>query len=253
MTSPKELKDMENFNDKRNMTNKLPIVGQRYKSFVDDKILKVIRVEGNIFYSINEGETEELPAPIRFLEYFEELPEDNSQQTEEPKVSENAVDKTKEELREEINSEIHRDEQGWAYWYSSYVSLKGKAQALLDAIDAEKASSEKATIDSNNKYITREKNPEFFHEIEKAKKPKSIWKDTLEMAKVALNVGKNHARSARRNTYEFDALEYLITVIEKMQQDIEVLKTKLEGESLADTAARLLLLLVEKNIINFKS
>jgi len=59
------------------MTNKqaLPVIGKRYKSIVDDLIIKVIRIEGDTFYSRNEGDTKELHAPIRFIGYFEELPD----------------------------------------------------------------------------------------------------------------------------------------------------------------------------------
>lgn len=177
MTTPKELKDMENFNDKRNMTNKLPIVKRYRLKNRHNYIVEVLPILTVKTLQDGTGSVAEYGIKV-FNDIFEELPEDNSQQAgeaKEPQIckihgnlypsyctkynddgseqefvvcdkcmkGENAIDKAKEELRAEL-----------IWWRGIVLKLKSeeffqnvrhvtnKAQALLDVLDAEKASSE---------------------------------------------------------------------------------------------------------------
>ena len=118
------------------MTNKLPEVGKRYKSICggnDGKILKITRIVGNTFYSINEGEKQELAAPLGFLSYFEELPD------QEPIIKKEyfntfnpaKVQNAKEELEYLIASkDCYKPE-----FYIDY--LRNASIKLVDALDAQ--------------------------------------------------------------------------------------------------------------------
>lgn len=76
----------------------MPEVGKRYKSLVDGKEIEITRIEGDIFYSTDSGYSKELPAPLRFLNYFEdseEIPSEPKQQPTWPKEIQEAMDKMK--------------------------------------------------------------------------------------------------------------------------------------------------------------
>lgn len=155
------------------MGNKLPEVGKKYKSIVDGHIIQITKIETDIFWSFDCGldfTGKKLPAPKRYLEYFEELPSETKEKPkmlgmadttrksnpvcsncgdqgacskwcpvaikEEPKLQKkDEVQVVLEELKKSIHESWHNITIGTGQLSDVLVDVRQKAQNLVDALE----------------------------------------------------------------------------------------------------------------------
>lgn len=172
------------------MTNKLPVVGQRYRhQDAPNLIVKVSSVEGGIVFF----EKHESLSLTQFYYRYEELPQDNSQETEEccpietaeaawnmsevnetpnsvdlEKIEVNKVEWALEELKDRIKNQdgIH--------------TLTMYAKKLVAALEAEKMPEVGCGKEAYNKWVMSKPEPKIDMKEERVE-PVSIWKDVSEL------------------------------------------------------------------------
>lgn len=156
------------------MTNKMPVVGKRYRSTRYDKPFFLSRIGQDREYLkpwfIAKHESLRIIETIEdnlenFWDYFEEFPEDNK--------TPNPVNLEKEEVNkvDEAMAELKAMIVPTNYWAVNidYENLKQAAQKLIDVLKAEKdMSKEEPKIDIKEERV----------------EPVSIWKDVSELPKV---------------------------------------------------------------------
>lgn len=149
------------------MKNKLPEVGKRYRNREDYYIIRITDIQEThyraifIYYVLEQTENildDRRSYLDEFWTLYEELPEDNSNQSE--------VERVKEELKKEIRSEYNA--------WGSLTELGQAAQNLLNALDAQK--------ESNNHQISKDAPAKACtdsgcNDNDKLSNKDSIWKD----------------------------------------------------------------------------
>ena len=244
------------------MTNKLPVVGQRYRhQDAPNLIVKVSSVEGGIVFF----EKHESLSLTQFYYRYEELPQDNSQETEEccpietaeaawnmsevnetpnsvdlEKIEVNKVEWALEELKDRIKNQdgIH--------------TLTMYAKKLVAALEAEKMPEVGCGKEAYNKWVMSKPEPKIDMKEERVE-PVSIWKDVSEEIDNQSIIFVNKAGYARLAEYWNDKIYFIegdsgdvkahcidknyygkkfctltdfVNSFEQMQKDIEELKRK---------------------------
>ena len=220
------------------MTNKMPIVGKRYKhKYYTNFTIIISNSINNEFFFTDYGWKIHISD---FWNWFEELPEDNK--TPNPvdleKGEVNEVEKALEELKEEIKTTEKTIERVCKVGNWTPNLLIMKAQKLVDALGAEKnMSKEEPKIDMKEERV----------------KPVSIWKDVNEKIDNQSIIFVNKAGYARLGEYWNDAIYFIegdsgdvivhlidknyygkkyctltdfVNSFEQMQKDIQELKRK---------------------------
>jgi len=122
------------------MTNKMPVVGQKYLSTKTGLECKLIFWDERTAIAKCKYGTRLECIGEKFWDYFEELPEDNIKIQPKPVVdnkieTNNEVDRALEELKREIN---YLENKG-IIDFEAYLKLRTRSQNLVDALEAEES------------------------------------------------------------------------------------------------------------------
>ncbi len=123
------------------MTNKLPKIGRRYRRInpVENSILneiEFIHLETNYDEGVIWAVHKKGKMKLDFLyENYEEITAEEKPITSDPKPTENAVEKAKEELKKHLN--LKEEELDWKTAANFGAITANLAHALLNALDAQ--------------------------------------------------------------------------------------------------------------------
>jgi hypothetical protein len=235
------------------MTNKIPVVGRRYKlrnqfGKGNGEIVMVVSVDKDFsckLYLEKRGGVCSDPLPLAsFCNICEELPEDSLQETEEEPTTkknlqvERALEELKYSLARKDNHEFkghvffHGYKKHWKPLLDLLNAIKYAAQNLVDALEAEKT----VMAISGSSFDMKEERVD----------PRSIWKDNddlkeldkrneqflvrLKDGRVIMPILSNiltDDKQSNKNIKEATTLTDFINFCQQTQKDIEELKQKL--------------------------
>ena len=233
------------------MTNKLPVVGKRYRAteaneFIPNKnyIMRCDEILSDRVILNKDTHGAHIGYPIEvFFKYFEELPQDNSQETEEkPTTKKNLqVERALEELRyslllkekHEFKGHVFFDgyKEHWKPLLNLLNGIEDAAQNLINTLEAEKnMSKEEPKIDIKKERVeplSIWKNGDELKELDKRNEQFLVrLKDGRVIKPILSNILTDNKQS-NKNIKEATTLTDFINSFEQMQKDIEELKQKL--------------------------
>ena len=215
------------------MTNKMPVVGKRYRAteaneFIPNKdyIMRCDEILSDRVILDKDTRSGYIGCSIEdFFQYFEELPEDNLQETKKVQINEKGEVSKVERALEELKRNLPKaaatrveDNDSCGPFEDALETLIDLAKNLVDALEAKK------------KFPMKEEHIE----------PVSIWKNGDELEELEKRNEKFLVRTKDgrvtmpflgnilidKNIKEATTLTDLVNSIEQMQKDIEELKRK---------------------------